>query len=158
MKFICYAQDNDSLGGPTEGNLSSALRLHPQCREHLQKWAGDSTLVTPTFYFWGTGFQQQMSQKSLFLTLLHHILRQCPILILRFSPSRCETSCLFNYNSRDWSEPELRRMFKLVQKSATAWQGPSFLNRFLLIRPRLCTRDSYFSERSMSFNAAKNWI
>jgi hypothetical protein len=114
MKFICYAQDNDSLSEPTEGNLRSALRLNPRCREHLQKWAGDSTLVTPTFYFWGTGFQQQMSQKGLFLMLLHHILRQCPILIPRVSPSRWETLCLFNYNPRDWSEPELRRMFKLV--------------------------------------------
>jgi hypothetical protein len=99
MKFI------DRYGRQPDGRSRT--------REHLAVWAGHTTLITASFYFWASGTSMENSQKGLFTTLLFQIFSLRPDIIPDVLPEDWEWACLFGRSSAlpQWSEAELRRMF-----------------------------------------------
>lgn len=80
----------------------------------LQKWAAGHVLITAAFYLWNSGTEMQMSTQGLLQSLLHQILKQCPVLIPEISPQRWESLCLFTVDEEPWTTKELEEVIRLV--------------------------------------------
>lgn len=95
-------------GKPGSGK-STLMRYLWDCsntKQYLKLWAGNTNLVTASFYFWMAGTQLQRSQRGLLRQLLFEILREHPDLIPHVCPHRWNST---SYNSStDWSLGQLR--------------------------------------------------
>ena len=67
--------------GSGKSTFMKFLVNHPETTDALKEWAGNHRLITGSFFFWEAGSMMQKSQRGLFASLLHEILRQCPELI-----------------------------------------------------------------------------
>lgn len=94
MKFISQ---------PTE------LDHEPQCMPYLREWSGSKPLAFASFYFWAAGTELQTSQEGLFRTLLYQILEQDPALISELFPKRWAALCLFDQDTKYFTQEELQR-------------------------------------------------
>ncbi|KAK4459685.1 hypothetical protein QBC42DRAFT_273894 [Cladorrhinum samala] len=93
MKFISQ---------PTE------LDHDPRCMPYLREWSGSKPLAFASFYFWAAGTELQTSQEGLFRTLLYQILEQNPVLISELFPKRWAALCLFDQDTKYFTDEELR--------------------------------------------------
>ena len=128
MKHLCNpgsqavyktTSDADSLGDASPREYSQTTD-RTRCHPFLRKWAGASTLIVASFYFWNSGNQLQMSQDGLLSTLLYQIIVQCPEMAPVLAPQQWESLCLFNYHHRHWSAKDLRdALFRAVRSLGT---------------------------------------
>lgn len=66
--------------GSGKSTLMKFLQEDMRLKEALKLWAGDSTLLVVSFYFWNAGTDLQKSQEGLFRSLLFQALEQEPSL------------------------------------------------------------------------------
>ncbi|KAK3326017.1 hypothetical protein B0H66DRAFT_530023 [Apodospora peruviana] len=99
--LVKYVSDFKSKGGGAT-----------TCRGYLTKWAGASTLITASFYFWASGAAIEGSQKAMFSSLLFQLLQETPEVIPRIAPAILwESACLFNTPFGDhWTEDSLGQL------------------------------------------------
>ncbi|PVI03076.1 hypothetical protein DM02DRAFT_698828, partial [Periconia macrospinosa] len=80
--FVQWLERNDGIywisGKPGSGKstLMKYLYSHPRTQAALKKWAGETELVTASFFFWSIGTQMQKTQEGLLRSLLLSILKQ----------------------------------------------------------------------------------
>ncbi|KAK3348860.1 hypothetical protein B0T25DRAFT_609099 [Lasiosphaeria hispida] len=106
-------------GKPASGKSTlMKFLLHHQCtKERLDVWAGDSRLVTASFFFWNSGLEEQRSQTNLFRALLYQMLKSQPELFPKVLTEEWERSSHFASNDLEiplesWSSlTRLRRAF-----------------------------------------------
>jgi hypothetical protein len=60
--------------GSGKSTLMKLITEHGETWRALEIWAGDTTLVCPSFYFWYGGTQTQRSQLGMLRSLLHELL------------------------------------------------------------------------------------
>ncbi|KAF2676622.1 hypothetical protein K458DRAFT_410325 [Lentithecium fluviatile CBS 122367] len=111
MKFLCspkaeMLRAHDVQDIPNHGNARDQSRCHP----YLEKWAGTSGLIVPSFYFWNSGMELQMSRVGLLRTLLCQVVAQRPDILPVISPKEWEIACLFGRIVADWSRFDLQQM------------------------------------------------
>ena len=100
--------------GSGKSTLMKYLHRDKRTMDRLKKWAPDVPLVTAAFFFWNSGTQMQMSEMGFLQSMLSQVLTKHPALIPRILPERWETFDLFGHDESIWSEPELRRAFRLL--------------------------------------------
>jgi hypothetical protein len=64
---------------------------HPQTGKLISRWAGESTLISASFYFWSGGTPMQKSIDGLLRSLVCQVLRQCPSLIPNAFPEHWQS-------------------------------------------------------------------
>ena len=102
--------------GSGKSTLLKYLHRDKRTMDRLKKWAPDVPLVTAAFFFWKSGTQMQMSGMGFLQSMLSQVLTKHPALIPRILPERWETFDLFGHDESIWSEPELRRAFRLLAR------------------------------------------
>ena len=83
------------------------LSDNPKVVENLQAWAGDTKLVTASFYFWNAGNSMQKSHEGLLQSLLFEVLRKCPSLIKIVCPDRWDATERNTMYDISWNLSEL---------------------------------------------------
>lgn len=89
VEFVPWLETHDGIywisGKPGSGKstLMKYLFEHKTTQELLSRWAGDSELITASFFFWSIGTQMQKSQEGLLRSLIFSILKQCPGLMAK---------------------------------------------------------------------------
>ena len=98
--------------GSGKSTLMSYLVDHNRTKAALRKWCGpDTTLITPSFFFWNTGTALQKSVQGLLRSLVYQLLRGSEELLpLNSSPPPI------------WSEKRLREVLDGTLESATMRQ------------------------------------
>ena len=102
--------------GSGKSTLMKYLHGDKRTMDHLKSWAEGVPLVTAAFFFWNSGTQMQMSEMGFLQSMLSQVLKKHPALIPRILPERWETFDLFGHDESIWSEPELRRAFRLLAR------------------------------------------
>ena len=102
--------------GSGKSTLMKYLHRDKRTMDHLKKWAADVPLVTAAFFFWNSGTQMQMSEMGFLQSMLSQVLTKHPALIPHILPERWETLDLFGHDESIWSEPEVRRAFRLLAR------------------------------------------
>ena len=102
--------------GSGKSTLMKYLYRDKRTMDHLKNWAAGVPLVTAAFFFWNSGTQMQMSESGFLQSMLSQVLKKHPALIPRILPERWETYDLFGHDESIWSEPELRRAFRLLAR------------------------------------------
>jgi hypothetical protein len=74
--------------GSGKSTLMKFVSQHEECKMALQSWAGDTLLITASFFFWNPGTPMQRSLQGLLQTVLYQIMRACPLLIPIITPDR----------------------------------------------------------------------
>ena len=100
--------------GPGKSTLMKYLHGDKRTMDHLKNWAAGVPLVTAAFFFWNSGTRMQKSELGLLQSMLSQVLKKHPALIPRVLPERWETFDLFGHDESIWSEPALRRAFRLL--------------------------------------------
>lgn len=109
MRYMCQPVSPSDESGIQEGGKGAEAR----CEQYLKQWSGSQQkLIVASFYFWAIGERSQASQEGLFRTLLVQLLQAHPDVIPSISPSRWEFLCLFNEDTRPFTEDELGTMFR----------------------------------------------
>lgn len=107
MRYMCQPISPSDESGIQEGGKGA------RCEPYLKQWSGsEQKLIVASFYFWAIGEHSQASQEGLFRTLLLQLLQAHPDVIPSISPSRWESLCLFNEDTRPFTEDELGTMFQ----------------------------------------------
>ena len=95
------------------------LSDNPKVEEDLQVWAGETKLVTASFYFWNAGSAMQKSQEGLLQSLIFEILRKCPSLIKTVCPNRWDATERNTIYDTSWNLPELAQaMTDLISQTS----------------------------------------
>ena len=95
------------------------LSDNPKVEENLRVWAGDTKLVTASFYFWNAGNSMQKSQEGLLQSLIFEILRKCPSLIKIVCPNRWDATERNTMFDTSWNLPELAQvMTNLIRQTS----------------------------------------
>ena len=95
------------------------LSDNSEVEENLQVWAGDTKLVTASFYFWNAGNSMQKSQEGLLQSLIFEVLRKCPSLIKTVCPNRWDATERNNLCDTSWTLPELAQvMTNLISQTS----------------------------------------
>ena len=102
--------------GSGKSTLMKYLHRDKRTMDLLSNWAAGVPIVTAAFFFWNSGTQMQMSEVGFLQSMLSQVLKEHPVLIPRILPERWETFDLFGYDESEWSEPELRRAFRLLAR------------------------------------------
>lgn len=93
-------------------------------RGYAEKWAHNTPLETPSFFFWNSGDEAQRSQSGLLRSLLYEILEKHCTLIPEVFPKEWKTTfenTLHNVPilSTNWSLPVLKKSFRtLIEKTS----------------------------------------
>ena len=88
---------------------------HTKVTAFLQEWAGSSSLVCASFYFWNAGTEMQKSLTGLLRSLLFNILASCPNLEQHVCSERWKFMDTASSIQPDWSLAELKAAFKNIQ-------------------------------------------
>lgn len=95
------------------GTQEGEERAEARCEQYLKRWAeSEEKLTVASSYFWAIGDRSQASQEGLFRTILVQLVESHPDVIPIVSPSRWESLCLFNEDTRCFTEDELKAMFQ----------------------------------------------
>ncbi|KAJ9614088.1 hypothetical protein H2200_002224 [Cladophialophora chaetospira] len=105
--------------GSGKSTLMKYISDDSRTNERLRQWAGDSDLITASFYFWNAGTDTQKSQQGLLQSLLYKILSQYPDLISTVCERRWSTNEV--QRSESWKVSELSQSFVRLQ----SWASPS---------------------------------
>ncbi|KAI1175867.1 hypothetical protein F4777DRAFT_548909 [Nemania sp. FL0916] len=68
--------------GSGKSTLMKFISENRRTVQSLQKWAGEATLYTASYYFWNQGTEKQKSGIGLFQSLLYQILKSSPGLVV----------------------------------------------------------------------------
>ncbi|KAK0710636.1 hypothetical protein B0H67DRAFT_464226, partial [Lasiosphaeris hirsuta] len=101
--------------GSGKSTLMKFLYGWPETRIHLEKWAGDRTLIFERFFFWKLGPMMQNSLAGLLRSLLYDILKSCPSLIPTVMPQHWELSNAMPWHDRtvlDITQKEIKSIFE----------------------------------------------
>jgi hypothetical protein len=77
--------------GSGKSTLMKYIVSHPRTGRLISRWAGESTLVAASFYFWSGGTPMQKSIDGLLRSLVCQVLRQCPSLIPNAFPEHWQS-------------------------------------------------------------------
>jgi hypothetical protein len=77
--------------GSGKSTLMKYIVSHPQTGRLISRWAGESTLIAASFYFWSGGTPMQKSIDGLLRSLVCQVLRQCPSLIPNSFPEHWQS-------------------------------------------------------------------
>jgi hypothetical protein len=77
--------------GSGKSTLMKYIVNHPQTGGLISRWAGESTLIAASFYFWSSGTPMQKSIDGLLRSLVCQVLRQCPSLIPNAFPEHWQS-------------------------------------------------------------------
>jgi hypothetical protein len=107
--------------GSGKSTLMRYIYEHPNTREYLSLWAGDSPIVLAGFFFWNSGALQQRTQTGLLRTLLHQILSQRADLLPEVMPEKWKQHYerpLWSQRQyiSPWSVTQLQKSFALLVK------------------------------------------
>ena len=95
--------------GSGKSTLMKFFHHHNKTHTALQEWAADRRLLVATFFFWNAGTKMQKSQHGLLQTLLCHIFRKAPELMMTTCPSRWEQVSHHSYGP--WKYEEVCQAF-----------------------------------------------
>jgi hypothetical protein len=113
--------------GSGKSTLMKHLFNHGRCREALTAWAGDTPLVTASFFFWYSGNDLQKSQIGLLRVLLYQCLADHRELIpmILADTARIQTTEL----SQHWSLPRLKSAFiRLLEQKTIPFKTCLFID------------------------------
>jgi hypothetical protein len=81
----------------------------------LSEWAGNSKLVSASFFFWAAGARMQKSIEGLLQSLVCQILKQCPSLISAAFPSRTKDGFIKSGNPEyTWVNPDKKELINAI--------------------------------------------
>ena len=101
--------------GSGKSTLMKFFHQDKRTEEALTFWAGESQVVTSSFFFWNAGNRMQKSQQGLLQTLLYHILRHAPDLM----PTICSSRWARPHALSHWTFQELTQTFHRLQQEQT---------------------------------------
>jgi hypothetical protein len=126
IKFTEWLQSPERIywvsgkAGSGKSTLMKYVQGNWKTKHALRIWAGNSSLITASFYFWNAGTTMQKSQQGLLQSLLFKILSQCPNLVPFICPNRFNSSGPYSDSAAPWSLSELSAAFRLLKE-----QGPT---------------------------------
>ncbi|OCL06397.1 hypothetical protein AOQ84DRAFT_390221 [Glonium stellatum] len=103
-------------GKPGAGKSTLVKHIYKDQRtfQSLEVWSADLPLITGAFFFWISGTAMQCSRSGLLRSLLHQILKKCPVLISHIFPTRWDIDYLFGEEQDPFSWPELLTALRLL--------------------------------------------
>ncbi|KAI9716403.1 MAG: hypothetical protein M1828_000345 [Chrysothrix sp. TS-e1954] len=114
--------------GSGKSTVMKVTSQHQAYQELLQKWAGEKTLITPSFYFWRAGSELQRSHLGLLLSVLHQVFKKHPQLmhtLLEATEARAAIASMKTSTGRCddcWTLPEVKRLVsKLTDQPNLSW-------------------------------------
>ncbi|KAK8023525.1 hypothetical protein PG993_011591 [Apiospora rasikravindrae] len=118
LDFIAWLNGGNGVfwthGKPGSGKSTFMKFICAQnsVRDHLEHWAKDHQLVTPSFYFWYAGSRLRRSLEGLLRTLLYEILRRMPE-VIPINISDPGLTVPVSYDE-DWDLETLFHIYELV--------------------------------------------
>jgi hypothetical protein len=111
--------------GSGKSTLMKFVCDHPRTKSALSIWAGQSTLVTASFFFWNGGTAMQKSQLGLWRSLCFEILRKCPSLIPEVCSERMPKTSAPAVEPGDWTLTELKQVIERLRSHNLEIEGRS---------------------------------
>jgi hypothetical protein len=115
------------INGKPGSGKSTLMRFiveDPRTHAHLQSWAPNGILETPSFFFWNSGVLDQRSQVGLFRSILYTVLRNHQSLIPIIFPEEWKINLENSHHDVPisfsiWSLARLKKCFERLMNQAS---------------------------------------